>query len=357
MKKQPEIAAILDIFRTREGEALQIDEPAALKAYEKANADRSGIAIKVLTVVGGFLVTCAFLGFLFLAGFYNSGTGLAITGFLFVAGALVVKKVYDKLILDTFAVSFFVCGCLLLLLGAGEFRIDETATCILFMIIALTTLAIVQNYMMSFVATCILHAAIIGLIFTHQYNSSIPIHVYTCLLLLFFSFWLLREANIIAASAKLSRLYNPVRLGTLAAVLFAGISVSGNGWLGWANYFNYIPAITAIVCTLLLIPKILQALELQQPASTVLAFAAAILVLGPTVWAPGIAIALLVILASFHVNYKTGIVAGILALIWFVSEFYYFLHYTLLIKSIMMMATGAFFLLFYFLTHKKLMSK
>ncbi len=93
MKKQPEIAAILDTFRMRESEVLQIDEPAAIKAYEKANADRSGIAIKVLTVVGGFLVTCAFLGFLFLAGFYNSGSGLAITGFLFVAGALVVKNI------------------------------------------------------------------------------------------------------------------------------------------------------------------------------------------------------------------------------------------------------------------------
>ncbi len=116
------------------------------------------------------------------------------------------------------------------------------------MIIALATLAIVQNYMMAFVATCIVHAAIIGLIQTQRHNSSIPIHVYTCLLLFFFTFWLLKEANIIAANPKLSRLYNPVRLGTLVAVFFAGVNVSGNGWLGWISYFNYIPAITAIVC-------------------------------------------------------------------------------------------------------------
>jgi uncharacterized membrane protein len=357
MKKQPEIIAILDLFRTRESGNLQIDEPAALKAYEKANADRSGIAIKVLTVVGGFLVTCAFLGFLFLAGFYESGIGMGITGFFFVAGALIVKKLYDKLILDTFSVSFFVCGCLLLLLSANELRMNETVICVLFIIIALVSLAIVQNYMMSFTATCILHAAIIGLLQTYRYNNPILVHVYTCLLLLFFTCWLLKEAAIITASPLLPRLYNPVRLGTLVAVLFAGINVSGNGWLGWSNHFNYIPAITAIACTLLLIPQILKALELQQPAATVLAFAAAILVLAPTIRAPAIAIALLVILASFYVNYKTGIVAGILALLWFVSEFYYFLHYTLLTKSIMMMATGVFFLLFYFLTHKKLLSK
>jgi uncharacterized membrane protein len=357
MKKQPEIISILDLFRTREGENFQIDEPAALKAYEKANADRSGIAIKVLTVVGGFLVTCAFLGFLFLAGFYDSGPGMGITGFFFVAGALIVKKLYDKLILDTFSVSFFVCGCLLLLLSANEFRMNETFTCVMFIIIALVSLGLVQNYMMSFAATCILHAAIIGLLQNHRYNTPGLVYVYTCLLLLFFTYWLLKEATIIAASPILSRLYNPVRLGTLVAMLFAGINVSGNGWLGWTGYYNYIPAITAIACTLLLIPQILKALELQRPVATVMAFAAAILVLAPTIWAPAIAIALLVILAAFQVNYKTGIVAGILALIWFVSEFYYFLHYTLLTKSIMMMATGAFFLLFYFLTHKKLLSK
>jgi len=45
------------------------------------------------------------------------------------------------------------------------------------------------------------------------------------------------------------------------------------------------------------------------------------------------------------------------ALIWFVSDFYYSLSATLLTKSLMMMGTGFFFLLLCLLTHKKLTSK
>lgn len=357
MKKQPEVNAVLEVFRAREGGSLQIDEPALLTAYEKANANRAGIAIKVLTVVGGFLVTCAFLGFLFLAELYNSGIGMAISGFIFLAGSLIVKRVYDILILDTFAVSFFICGCLLILLGAMESRMDETAVSLMFIIIALISMLFVQNYMMSFAATCILHAAIIWFTLTFHFNHSLPLQLYTGLVILFFTFWILEESRITAGNTRLSRLYNPVRLGSLAAILFSGIYLSGNGWLFRLWHTGWIAALIAIACILLLIPKILKKLELHQPAAFVIAFTSAILTLAPTIWAPSIAISLLIILLSFYVNYKTGTVAGILALIWFVSEFYYSLSFTLLAKSLMMMGTGSFFLLLYLITQKKLQSK
>ena len=359
MKKQPEIDNILEIFRARESGSLAIDEQAVLKAYDKANADRSGIAIKVLTIIGGFLVTCAFLGFLFVADLYNSAFGMFLTGFIFVAGALIVKRVYDKLILDTFAVSFYICGCLLILLGAMESNMDATAVSLLFIIIALISMLFVQNYMISFAATCILHAGIIGLIQNFRQYSFLPLQLYSSLVILFFTFWLLEEPRVTAGNTRLSRLYNPVRLGSLFALLFAAINLSGIRWLlsTWIWYSGWISSIVVIACILLLIPKILKQLEQQQPVTVITVFVAAILALAPTIRAPSIAISLLIILLSFYVNYKTGIVAGILALIWFVSEFYYSLTYTLLSKSLMMMATGFFFLLLYFLTHKKLLSK
>lgn len=355
MKNQPEINETLELLRSREGAALTMDEPAIIHEYEYANANRSGIAIKVLTVIGGLLVTCAFIGFLFVAGLYNSGFGLLLTGFIFVAGALILKKLYDILILDTLAVSFYVCGCLLILLGTGEYHLSQIPVCALFMIIALISLVFIQNYMMAFVATCIFHAAAFVML-QSSYPSTSYGHLYLSLMIWFFTFWLLEEARIIRWNNKLSRLYNPVRMGTLAAILVAAY-LSGNGWFLRFYTISWLTTLAAGSSVLLLIPRILDAMDVQRPAGKIFAFAAAILALAPTIWAPGLAICILVILLCFYVNFKTGIVAGIIALIWFVSDFYYNLQITLLTKSLLMMATGFFFLLLYLLTHKKLQSK
>jgi hypothetical protein len=352
MKKLPEIDGILEHFRMSEGGNIRLDEPAILQEYEAANANRSGIAIKVLTVTGGFLVTFAFLGFLMVAGLYDSGTGMLFSGIIFLAGALIVKKIYDLLILDTFAVSFYVCGCLLLLLATWEFRMEKDPVCIGFMVIGLVSLLIIQSYMMAFAAICIFHAAAITLFLPSSYPSSGFTNMYPALLIWGFTFWLLEEARIIRWSAKLSRLYNPVRMGTLAAIL-ASAWLNGNGWFLSIHSMNWLTVLAAASSLLLLLPRILQTLGIQTMPAKLPAYAATILALAPTIWAPGIAVALLVILLCFHVNFKTGVVAGIIALIWLVSEFYYNLQMTLLIKSLLMMGTGIFFLLLYFLTPSK----
>lgn len=354
MKKQTDITATLDLFRAREGENFQLNEPAVLAEYERANANRSGIAIKVLTVIGGFLATCAFIGFLFVGGLFESGLGMTVAGFFFIAGALILKKVKDLLILDTFAVSFYVIGCVLLLFGAGDLRMNEITMSLLFMGIAIFSLWFVQAYMMAFTATILFHAASVALLETYRLDSFV--HIYISILIWLFTLMILQEAKIIRTSTILSRLYNPVRMATLFALLTI-LYLSGSGWFFRIVSFRWFTTFSAAAAVLLLLPRILQKLDVKNTTQQVLAFAAAILVLAPTIWAPNIATALLIILASFLVNYKTGIVAGILALIWFVSEYYYFLHYTLLVKSLLMMATGACFLLLYIITYKKLMPK
>jgi len=85
-------------------------------------------------------------------------------------------------------------------------------------------------------------------------------------------------------------------------------------------------------------------------------YALSILLLLPTVLSPAISGAILIILLSFLVNYKTSLVIGIAAFIYFVSQYYYDLHFTLLTKSILLFSSGILFLGLYLLTHKKLTS-
>jgi uncharacterized membrane protein len=79
-----------------------------------------------------------------------------------------------------------------------------------------------------------------------------------------------------------------------------------------------------------------------------------VLSLLPTALAPAILGAILIMLLSFSVNYKTGLVVGVIAFIYFVSQYYYDLNFTLLTKSILLFSSGVFFVALYLFTHKKL---
>ena len=80
-----------------------------------------------------------------------------------------------------------------------------------------------------------------------------------------------------------------------------------------------------------------------------------IILLMPTALSPAISVGLLIILLSFLTNYGTGLMICIIAFIYFVSQYYYDLHFTLLTKSILMFSSGMLFIGLYLFIHKKLM--
>src|SRR5690606_29838535 len=84
-----------------------------LKSREKVVAP---LYIKILSILGGFLSTLAFLGFLVLAGLYDSELGLVIFGVIFIIAALWINKVLHSLLLDTASICVYIVGYVLLAL-------------------------------------------------------------------------------------------------------------------------------------------------------------------------------------------------------------------------------------------------
>ena len=78
------------------------------------------------------------------------------------------------------------------------------------------------------------------------------------------------------------------------------------------------------------------------------------LILVSTIFSPSISGGIVIVLLSFLVNYKTGLAIGIISIIYFVSQYYYDLNFTLLTKSIILFVSGIMFLLFYLFTAKNL---
>jgi len=71
-----------------------------------------------------------------------------------------------------------------------------------------------------------------------------------------------------------------------------------------------------------------------------------------TIVFPAISASMLIILLCFWVNYRSGYIIGIMALCYFICQFYYDLSFTLLVKSELLFASGILFGLVYFSVQK-----
>ncbi|NML24089.1 DUF4401 domain-containing protein [Pseudoflavitalea sp. G-6-1-2] len=351
MRKTAELPQLLETIQQFTGKPLQVKEEALKQAYDKAAANRSGIAIKILVVIGGILSTIAFIGFLLVAGLYESEQGLLVTGVLFLAGALITQAVVDHLFLDTLAVTFYLSGVTLFAFGLGFSARSEDTVCIALIVVGLISMVIAQSYMLAFCAALLILGGSYAIILIHSDGGLMS--VYNTVLILAFTAFVLLEAQIINIHPKVCKIYNPIRIAMLCTLLVT-LYMGNERWLARNQQYHWMPALAAILCTLSLMPFIWKALNIQNIAIRVAIFLAAALVLAPTFWAPGIAAAVLIVLISFLVNYKTGIVLGSVALIVFVSEYYYHLAINLMTKSLVMMASGVLFLLFYILSRKQL---
>lgn len=351
MKKEHDIKAMISQVMAMEGEGMTIDEEAVMAEFRQMNANRSGIAIKVLTILGGVLATLAFLGCLVVAGFYNSGMALTTLGIFSIAGALVLNKVTDKLIFDTAAVTFFTAGIFLLSFGLGDLRINDNVICIVLIVIALGTLFIIQNYILAFIAVLVANGAFIALLMNNRsYNL---LYVFVALLIVGILWIVLKEAVWVTRSRKTNRLYDPIRTGLICSLLGALVFIGNHRLMPLSFNYSLVSALAAITAISYITPDILDVLQVEDARTRKMLYGAVVVVLLPTVLAPAITGSVFVLLVCYWINYKTGVVLGIVGLVYFIAQYYYDLEVTLLTKSILLMASGILFLLFYWFIHKK----
>jgi uncharacterized membrane protein len=180
----------------------------------------------------------------------------------------------------------------------------------------------------------------------------IEIAVLVVLMVLMF----IREAGIRSAGKAAVKLYHPIRTGLVVSVI-AVLSLPGIGVLERNTaYFSWLPSCVAIAAVLWLGHRLISIFGIVRQADALLVYSISILMLLPTIAAPGISVSLLIVLLSFYVNYKTGFAIGIVAFLYFISRFYYDLSMTLLVKSLLLMGAGVLFCVFFLLTSKKLRS-
>ncbi len=352
MENKLSIRDNLEYISTLEGNSFEFDEIEIEKEYSNSQKEKSGIAIKILSVLGGFLATLAFLGFLLIAGLYDSKAGLVITGLIFTGAAIWLNVEYKKLIIDTLSVSAYAIGLCLIAFGLSEFKVGDNAICILLMIISLFTIGITKNYILSFISILTINGSLIYLIIDNDlYNL---IHVYNAILLVLLTYVFLNEAKLLADKKFPSKLYNPIRIGLIFSLITGLVFVGQRGIFDFGIKHIWASSIITITLTIYVISIIAKITGITKTKTLYLVYTFSMLFLIPTVMSPAISGALLILLLSFLVNYKTGLAIGVISFIYFISQYYYDLSFTLLTKSIILFVSGIIFLLFYVFTHKKL---
>lgn len=348
MIHESEIKSILGHLQSCQEKEVIFDQKAITAAYEQERG-RQSLAVKILSVFGGIMASLTFLGFLFIAGIYNSGPSLLFFGGVLIAGSIWLGKEYYKILFHTMSVSSFICGFILLALGFIEQHFHVNSICILFILLALGSLVVVQSYIQIFVALLIAGGSVLTLIIIN--NAYEFTNLYVVVLVVSIAYMFHKEAKLILSHKWIARLYAPLKIGLIFNCISGFILLTIHS--GIAVYL----LLTSAVNIALILFQISRILVLFHPVAIktkVLIYTLSLLVLLPTMIFPAISGSILLLLLSFWVNYKTGFVISVISSFYFICHYYYDLNFSLLTKSLFLFASGIFFLALYVFTQKKM---
>ncbi|OJJ23751.1 permease [marine bacterium AO1-C] len=351
MRNNKQIKEIIEGLRASEGDNFEYDEAVLFAEYQEQGENNATLSVKIFSIVGGLMAALAFLGFLLIAGLYKSEAGLLLFGLVFIVAALVLNKIFNKFIIDTFSVSIYSIGFVLFVSGLLGMDTSNNIITLLVIGIAVIGLFITQNYVLSFISILIINGGLLHLVFVNEvYNL---IHLYIGVATLALTWCMLNEAKLLTLGTRMAKLYDPLRVGLIISLLYGLVIVGKKDWLLVSQNYNWISSAVIIPVVLYVVNVISDIVAPQISKNKPGIYLLSILVLAPTVFAPSISGAILIILLTFLVNYKTGLIIGVIAFIYFISVYYYDLSFSLLIKSMLLFSSGIVFLLFYLFTNKK----
>lgn len=341
-------------FRELEGRFLEIDEDKIIKAYEDNRSNQSGTSVRILTITGGILASLAFLGFAGVLGLFDLPAGMIITGILFLGISFFLNNSYNKVLPDTLSITTYLIALLFVSLGLGQYDLNDNIVPVLLILIGIVTIFLFSNYILTFVAVLIVHGGICALIMLNEIYGLF--HVYVSLWIVLTAILFLYEAEIVVKKSRMLKDYDALRIGSIFALISGLVVLSVKDLLPLDRMMIPVSSLVAISAVFYLIFKLTREVNEKYLTKKYLLLGLILVVLAPTILSPGIGGSLLLVLLCFYVNYRTGFVIGIISFLYFIFQFYYDLSFTLLIKSMLLIFSGLFFLCLYFLTSKMLVS-
>lgn len=356
MEQLKNLVTWLETVRSLEAHSFNCNEEAIKNQHISEQKEQNSLAIKILSLFGGLLAAMAFIGFLIILKVYEAEEGVLALGFGLVVLAVILARLFHKLFIDTFAVALYILGIVLFVLGLIALNFEDSATVLSVIVVSFLTLILSKNYILIFISVINIGVSILVLIALHNVYDAIHLYIilYSSIMTCFF----LLEAKLLTSFRPWVKFYDPIRIGLIFCFLIGLIAIGKKDLVPLSQNFLWVSSILIISLVMVMVSQIIKTLGIERLNQKVLIYILSTIVLLPTLYAPSISGALLLILLTYKVNYKTGFAIGAIALIYFVIQYYYDLNLSLLIKSIILFASGIAFLLLYlyiskFLKHDK----
>lgn len=306
------------------------------------------IIVKILSLLGGMLGAIFITAFLFATALSEFAVGQVILGLLMVSTILINKNKLSSIFLQTFKISSFAIGLFLIFLGTQEIIQDPIWSAFIVLLVSYVSLLLDDTYFIVLISVGAIVISVVYILF--EIGAPLRYATFSSLLFLTTIYCYGAESSILKLKSRWNHNYFPFRTGLLLSTLsvLAFTFFEENITIQTLHLDRFI--LTSIISLgLLFISAKTSMYQKLQLGLSPLTFYSILLCNGIlSYFMPGISCSIILILVAFYTHHRLGVIVSILALIYFISSFYYMLDISLLYKSMILMTSGLLCLLAYF---------
>ncbi len=313
------------------------------KLLETGSETNAPWFIKIITIIGAWFGSLLFLGSLFISKIVQSEESMITSGAIFIITGIILSYTNKKNhLLDSISLSLSILGQILLGFGIGTKADGIKPVCYAGILVQSIIYLVAQSYTQKFISVMLIPACLLGII----WNSSLFEATHFLIGALSIASVLIWTGEI-PLQIRLKKnpyFYVPTAYGlVLGLLLILVISINNKFFSVNISHWYITSLISFVSLTFLLYKSLCQNLGLGRNTFWLTVIVTAV-ILSPTAQTPGVITSLMVIVLGFAKSNRTLLTLGILFLAIYLISFYYSLQQTLLIKSIVLMSTGALFL-------------
>ena len=227
---------------------------------------------------------------------------------------------------------------------------EETYIAVFFILVGTITLCISPNRFLQVLAVLGIVGSISFILFDHE------LYVYFHVLVAFIGVLLvyinLKEAHFISTGKWALQTFDAIRLGLMISFIQLSLFIGKKGLIPLEENQVWLSSLLLLPLLGFVLYSLLNRYQLA-PNLKIIAILLSRIIMCLCLFAPAILASLLLVFIMFRVNYKIGFGIALIALVYSIAQYYYDLNLLLLHKSLVLMASGIFFMILFYIVHKK----
>ena len=324
---------------------------------EKSRSEKFSLSIYLVSLIGGLLSVSTVNSFIYLLfeGVLKESISF-FSGILFYIIAVIVNKLANTVVGENFSFSFYINSIFLIIFGLAMNQYNIVISSLFMIFLSIISIALMKNKLVIFISTIIIWLSLITI--HYEYFKFNNIEFFSILLSIGLYLIFNNEAKLRTLMKSENQIYSPFLFATVIIYMSISLILSSEKQLDNLLISSYLKlgvvSFTNIFMIVYLAKYILTFLDFTNIKNQIIVLFSIFTILSLTFISPGISASLLLLLLSYKNNNSEILILSIIGLLYSISIFYYNLDFTLLVKSYLMLSTGILFLIFYFLTYKKM---